>query len=98
MPAELCTRGSATGSSREACGKGKRCDPELQLPLDVGMMCNKTRWVFCDPLETASSGQAFVLVFLHPPATSALQNAVRSLGAFHKMDPVVSGFLGVFSC
>lgn len=77
--------------------KRKRCDPELQLqpPLDVGTVRNKTRWVFYDPLETASSGQAFVLDLLHPPATSALQNAVRSLSAFHKMDPVVFGFLGI---
>lgn len=98
MPAELCTQGSNTDGSGEARGKGKRCDLELQLqlPFGVGMARNKTHWVFCDSLETASSGRAFVPVFLHPPAASALQNSVTSLGAFHKMDPVVFGFLGMF--
>lgn len=66
MPAELCTRGSA-GQAR---GEGKRCGPELQLqlPLGVGTVWNKTRWAFCDPLKTLSSGRAFVIVFLHPCA------------------------------
>lgn len=46
MPAELGARGSAADGSGEARGEGKRCDPELQLPLDVGMVRNKTHWVF----------------------------------------------------
>jgi len=100
MPAELCARGSAGDGSGAARGEGKRCDPEprLQLPLRVGMVRNETRRVFYDPLETASSGRAFVLALLHSPATSALQNAVGSPGAFHKMNPVAFGFLCIFEC
>lgn len=75
MPAELRARGSPAAEKHG--GEGKGCDPQLQPLLSVGMVRNKTRWVFYDPLETVSSGQAFVRVLLRASAVSALQNAVR---------------------
>lgn len=70
--------------------KGKR---ELQLPPGVGMVPNKTHWVLvsCDPPETAASA-----LVPASPASSALQNLLRSLGAFHTLGPAGFSFLGAF--
>lgn len=72
MPAEPRTRGSAVDGSREADGKGKRCDP---APCQCVV---KFLGYLVILFETVSSGQAFLPLFLHPPATSALQNARMS--------------------
>lgn len=90
MPAELCTPGSAWPAWRATVEKGK----QLQLPPGAGMVPNTTRrCLVILPNQRALGGSWS----LHPPASSALQNALRSLGAFHALGPSVFGFLGTFS-
>lgn len=50
------------------------------------------------PQNQPALGKLLWLFRFIPLLLAALRSAVRSLGAFPKMEPVIFGFLGVFQC